>query len=219
MQSKLLKLQLELLPSKRNKFWEYIVKTKIENQIGVLNVTTCDIDLIRKMKEMKNQVKSQDEKNIEGQVAKEYFKSIFGADFIRFSNSPISSALNYGYTIFTGAVIRSVAFSGLNDNIGIWHNSSLNCNNLSCDLVEVFRPIVDFYVYNNLNKLICPLPMEIRKELLNLLNYKIIFDKKKYKVSYAINLFVNEYVNYLKEPLIEKVEMPIFYKNEEGFDG
>lgn len=216
LQSNMLKLQLELLPSKKNKFWETIIKTKIANQMEVLNITTCDMETYNRMKEYRQQVKSGDERNMEGQAAKEYFKSIFGPNFIRFSDSPISAALNYGYSVLTGAVIRSVAFAGLNDNIGIWHHSAQNANNLSCDLVEVFRPVVDYYVYKNLDRLITPLPMEIRKGLLNLLNYYVIFDNKKYQVSYAIGLLVNEYVDYLKNGNIEKISMPIFFKNEES---
>lgn len=215
LQSNMLKLQLELLPSKKNKFWETIIKTKIANQMEVINVTTCDMGIYNRLREYRQNVKSGDERNMEGQAAKEYFKCIFGQNFVRFSDSPISAALNYGYSVLTGAVIRSVAFAGLNDNIGTWHHSAQNANNLSCDLVEVFRPVVDFYVYKNLDRLVTPLPMEIRKGLLNLLNYYVIFDNKKYQVSYAIGLLVNEYVDYLKNGNIEKIKMPIFFKNEE----
>ena len=215
LQSNMLNLQLNLLPSKKNKFWETIIKQKISNQMKVIDKTTCDMITYNRLKNYYNQVKFGDEKNMEGQAAKEYFRSLFGQDFIRFGNSPISSALNYGYSIITGAVIRSVAFSGLNDNLGIWHHSAQNANNLSCDLVEVFRTVVDYYVYNNLNSLTTPLSLETRKDLINLLNYYVLINNKKYQVSYAIGLLVNEYIEYLKNGKIENVYMPEFFVNEE----
>lgn len=214
LQSNMLNLQLNLLPSKKNKFWETIIKQKITNQMNVIDKTTCDMTTYSRLKDYCFQVKFGDEKNMEGQAAKEYFKSLFGQNFIRFGESPISAALNYGYSILTGAVIRSVAFAGLNDNLGIWHHSAQNANNLSCDLVEVFRAVVDYYVYNHLDSLTTPLSIEIRKDLVNLLNYYVLVNNKKYQVTYAIGLLVNDYVEYLKNGKIEDVHMPEFFVNE-----
>ena len=214
LQSNMLNLQLNLLPSKKNKFWETIIRQKITNQMNVIDKTTCDMTTYSRLKDYCFQVKFGDEKNMEGQAAKEYFKSLFGQNFIRFGESPISAALNYGYSILTGAVIRSVAFAGLNDNLGIWHHSAQNANNLSCDLVEVFRSVVDYYVYNHLDSLTTPLSIEIRKDLVNLLNYYVLVNNKKYQVTYAIGLLVNDYVEYLKNGKIEDVHMPEFFVNE-----
>lgn len=214
LQSNMLNLQLNLLPSKKNKFWETIIRQKITNQMNVIDKTTCDMTTYSRLKDYCFQVKFGDEKNMEGQAAKEYFKSLFGQNFIRFGESPISAALNYGYSILTGAVIRSVAFAGLNDNLGIWHHSAQNANNLSCDLVEVFRAVVDYYVYNHLDSLTTPLSIEIRKDLVNLLNYYVLVNNKKYQVTYAIGLLVNDYVEYLKNGKIEDVHMPEFFVNE-----
>lgn len=214
LQSNMLNLQLNLLPSKKNKFWETIIRQKITNQMNVIDKTTCDMTTYSRLKDYCFQVKFGDERNMEGQAAKEYFKSLFGQNFIRFGESPISAALNYGYSILTGAVIRSVAFAGLNDNLGIWHHSAQNANNLSCDLVEVFRAVVDYYVYNHLDSLTTPLSIEIRKDLVNLLNYYVLVNNKKYQVTYAIGLLVNDYVEYLKNGKIEDVHMPEFFVNE-----
>lgn len=214
LQSNLLEKQIELLPSKKNKFWETLIKAKISNQMAVLESTTNVSEIYLHLKDYVQQVKFGDEKNMEGIAAREYFRGVFGEDFIRFSSSPISSALNYGYSVITGAVIRSVAFAGLNDNLGVWHHGAQNANNLSCDLVEPFRPVVDYYVYNNLANLAIPLPMEVRKGMVNLLNYYVMVGDKKYQVSYAINLLVNAYVDYLKSGDISRVKMPAFFVNE-----
>lgn len=208
LQSEILKLQLAFLPSKKNKFWETIIKAKISNQMSVINACTCDMLTYSRMKDYLTQVKFGDEKNMEGLAAKEYFKSLFGPNFVRFNETPISAALNYGYSILTSAVIRSVAVAGLNDNLGIWHHSAHNANNLSCDLVEVFRPAVDYYVYQNMERLITPLPMEIRKDLINILNSYVNMQNKKYQLFYAITLLINEYVDYLRNGNIDSIFMP-----------
>ena len=209
LQSSLLRLQLDLLPSKKNKFWEMVIRRKIENQMCVLEKTVNDLDSYARLKECLSMVKFGDEKNMEGMAAKIYFRALFGDDFIRFGESSISSALNYGYSILTGAVIRSVAFSGLNDNLGIWHHSSKNANNLSCDLVEPFRPIVDYFVFNHLLSLTIPLSMDIRKGLLGLLNSPVYMSNKQYQVSYAIQLFVNGFIDYLKNGDIQRISLPV----------
>ena len=81
-------------------------------------------------------------------------------------------------------------------------------------MVEVFRAVVDYYVYNHLDSLTTPLSIEIRKDLVNLLNYYVLVNNKKYQVTYAIGLLVNDYVEYLKNGKIEDVHMPEFFVNE-----
>jgi CRISPR-associated protein Cas1 len=219
LQSQMLSLQIDFLPSKKNKLWEFIIKQKITNQLKVLEETTNDEKTYLEMKGYLSNIKFGDEKNMEGLAARAYFRTLYGPDFIRFGNSPISSALNYGYSILTGAVIRSVAFSGLNDNLGIWHCNVKNANNLSCDLVEPFRQVVDYYVFNHLSELTIPLSKDIRHSLINLLNYYVLVNGKQYQVSYAISLLVEDYVEYLKNSDISLVGLPIFYVNEETRDG
>lgn len=210
-QTENLKRQIALLPSKRNKIWEVIIKTKIRNQARVIECTSQDEYVHDELLDYLKNVKFGDENNMEGSAARVYFRSLFGPTFIRFGDTPISSALNYGYSILTGAVIRSCAFSGLNGNLGIWHDNASNANNLACDLVEPFRPVVDYFVYKNIASLTVPLSKEIRKGLIDLLNSYVMIDKRRYQVSYAIGLLVNNYVEYLETGDISCVHPPEFF--------
>lgn len=215
-QSGMLSLQMNLLPSKKNKLWETIIKAKISNQMEVLKNAVNDIDSYKTMAEYVKNVKFGDENNMEGIAAKCYFRSLFGPSFIRFSESPISAALNYGYSIFAGLLIRDCAFNGLNGNLGVWHDNVQNANNLAYDLLEPFRPVVDYYVYNNLARLTTPLSKEVRCDLINLVNYYVMVKGKKYQVSYAMNLLVNDFMRYLTSGNIAEFNMPSFFPNEES---
>lgn len=219
LQSDLLNLQINLLPSKKTKLWDMIIRQKIANQMAVLENTVNDGASYLRLKEYREGVKFGDEKNMEGQAAREYFRALFGEDFIRFGGGPVSSALNYGYSILTGAVIRSVAFNGLNDNLGIWHSNAKNANNLSCDFVEPFRQIVDYFVYTHLGGLDNPLSLQIRGGMVNLLNSQILVAGKKYQVSYAISQFVSQFATYLRTGDISMVSFPEWIRPEPQDNG
>lgn len=214
-QSGMLALQMSFLQSKKNKMWETIIKAKIANQMKVLEHTTNDTDSYKKMETYIKNVKFGDENNMEGIAAKCYFRALFGESFIRFSESPISAALNYGYSIFASLMIRNCAFNGLNGNLGVWHNNMQNANNLAYDLIEPFRPVVDYYVYNNIERLTIPLSTEVRRELINLVNEYVLVKDKKYQVSYAMNLVVNDFMRYLTSGDINDVSMPSFFLRDD----
>jgi len=215
-QSETLNLQIGQLPSKKNKLWEMIIRQKIANQAEVLRQTVNDESACVLMKDYREQVKSGDEKNMEGIAARLYFKTLFGEQFIRFGESAVTSALNYGYSILTGALIRSIAANGLNGNLGIWHRGAQNANNLACDFVEPFRQVVDFFVYRHLSELTLPLSRACRGGLINLLNYSVEVRGKKYQVSYAMSQFVSDFLNYLKSGDITLMAFPLFFVNEES---
>lgn len=205
-----LKAQIELLPYKKKKLRETIVKTKIKNQINVISATIDDDECLVRLKNYLDNVKPGDEKNMEGVAAREYFSKLFGEDFIRFSDSPLSIALNYGYSIIASAVIRQVAFSGLEDNLGIWHDAIQNSNNLSYDLIEPFRQVVDFFVYSHQDEINLPLSHEIKIGFINLLKQVVFINGKYCKLNYAIELAVNSFVEYLDSGDIKSIQLPLY---------
>jgi CRISPR-associated protein Cas1 len=218
-QSETLNLQIGELPSKKNKLWEMIIRQKITNQAEVIRQTVNNEDSWSLMKGYLEQVKSGDEKNMEGIAARLYFKTLFGDNFIRFGETAITSALNYGYSILTGALIRSIAANGLNGNLGVWHRGAQNANNLACDFVEPFRQVVDYFVFKHLAEITIPLSKSVRGGLINLLNYYVEVRGKKFQISYAMSQFVSDYLNYLKEGDIALMAFPSFFVNEgDGLD-
>lgn len=191
-------LQLGLTEENKLNLWQSIVKKKIENEIIALEMTTQDESVINKLKQYLKEVEIGDSTNREGLAAKIYFRSIFGSQFIRFYDDSINSALNYGYTIIKSCILRTIVRFGLNSFLGIHHHSKTNNFNLAFDLIEPYRSIVDLYVYNNQDRIEFPLSFEIRKELIDLLNYEVISNNMHCTIEYSIELLVKSYIKSLE---------------------
>ena len=59
---------------------------------------------------------------------------------------PINAALNYGYSIVLSVFNREITANGYLTQLGLFHDNMFNQYNLSCDLMEPFRPFVDIAV-------------------------------------------------------------------------
>lgn len=199
--------QLEIDDSIKNKFWNQIVKRKIENSIRVLEMTSKEEFPISKLTEYINEITDGDSKNREGLAAKMYFRSLFGSDFIRFYDDNVNAALNYGYTIIASAIIRNLAVYGLNTYLGIHHSSKINNFNLAYDFLEPYRSVVDKFVYDNQDDIVLPLSFEFRKKLINLLNKEVLHQNKKYTIEYSIGLLIKSYIKSFSSGEI-KLDLP-----------
>ena len=92
-------------------------------------------------------VKSGDPENMEAQADRRYWQLLFGPDFQRerFGEMP-NPLLNYGYTVLRAATARAVAAAGLHPSLGIHHHNRYDAMCLVDDLMEPFRPAVDYAV-------------------------------------------------------------------------
>jgi CRISPR-associated protein Cas1 len=93
-------------------------------------------------------VRSGDPENIEAQAAKRYWVLLFGEGFRRdrYAEGP-NSFLNYGYTVLRAATARAVLSAGLHPTLGLHHSNMQNAMRLVDDLMEPFRPLVDYGVW------------------------------------------------------------------------
>lgn len=173
-----------------------IVKYKIENQIEILKQNNKSHEVIKKLYEFVDSIELDDRTNREGLAAKMYFRELFGSDFIRFDDDVINAGLNYGYSIFRSLITSIIVAKGYIANIGIFHKGKQNMFNLSDDIIEVFRPIVDDYVYNTMHDEIL-FKQEHREKLIQLTNKKILIDSRKQTVANAINQYLDSIFNYL----------------------
>ena len=146
-----------------------IIKYKILNQIEILKMNNKSFDVI---------------------------KALFGNDFIRFDDDVINAGLNYGYAIFRSLITSIIVAKGYLANIGIFHKGKQNMFNLSDDIIEVFRPIVDDFVYKEMSEDIL-FKQAHRESLIQLANKKIEIDDRKQTVSNAIHLYLDSVFNYL----------------------
>lgn len=167
------KINLQITSSKplEKRLWQQVVKAKILNQAAILSHFNGDDE--KQLLELAKKVSSGDKENLEAQAARKYWQRLFGPDFRRnFENSGINSMLNYGYAILRSATARAIFSSGLHPAISIHHSSQENAFCLVDDLMEPFRPIVDFLVKKiaQENAEISELTPEIKKSLTKILN-------------------------------------------------
>ena len=114
----------------------------------------------------------------------------------------VNSALNYGYSILLSAVNREIVSCGYITQLGIMHKSEYNYFNLGCDLMEVFRPVIDDYVYSHLGE---NFDEQYKLGLINSLNAKVKIEDSQYFLTNAISLYVLSIAKALEEKDTEKI--------------
>ena len=149
-----------------------------------------------------------DATNREGHAAKVYFNALFGMDFSRSAEIPVNAALNYGYSILLSAFNREIVANGYFTQLGICHNNMFNQFNLSSDLMEPFRILVDRYVYFMKSD---KFTSEEKQKLINLLNDEVIIDTKRNYVNNAIKIYCKSVFNAINE---NDTALLKFYKYE-----
>ena len=158
-----------------------------------------------------DEVELDDVTNREGLAAKMYFREMFGDDFVRFDEDVINAGLNYGYSIFRALISSIIVAKGYLPNLGIFHRGKQNMFNLSDDIIEVFRPIVDHYVCNHMMEDIL-FKQEHREALIQLTSKKIEIDGRKQTVSNAIYVYIESIIKELETDEVAYIfPLPILY--------
>ena len=184
-QRKLLTAQFEMGKPLKKQLWQRIIIQKIRNQAECLRL--LGKDRWEEIRQLADQVLSDDSDNREAVAAALYFPLLFGEGFSRSDDDPRNAALNYGYAILRGGIARNLVVHGLEPCIGLHHRSELNNFNLADDLIEPFRPIVDLYVAQNFSKEDEVLTPKQKAGLFNLTNYLVKQGGRKYRVMLAID--------------------------------
>ena len=162
-----------------------IIAQKITNQALLLR--KCGFDERAEMLEdYVAEIELDDAGNREGHAAKVYFNTLFGKDFSREKDCAVNAALNYGYSVMLSDINRAVVACGRSTQIGINHCNEFNEFNLSCDLIEPFRVIVDEYVFEQGNR---EFGKDYKFDLVGLLNKRVRLDRE-YSLHDAIGVYV-----------------------------
>lgn len=183
--SKMIKEQISWKATDKDKMWAEIVKNKIMNQAL----------LLRKLKSSKyelvlsyvDEVVNGDKTNREGHAAKVYFNALFGNKFVRNADDSINAALNYGYAILLSTINKEIINNGYLTQLGIHHKNEFNEFNLTCDLMEPFRIVVDNFVYYNKDR---KFDTEYKMDIVNILNNTFNYLNKNYTLKDIIKMFV-----------------------------
>lgn len=202
---KVLKDQLSQSAAFTKRIWQSIIKQKLKNQGLCLEIAKNDG--YKFLYKLSQDVESGDKGNREAIGAKYYFKSLFGEKFNRNDVNGINSALNYGYTIIRSAVARSLVMYGFNTSLGVFHCNELNSYNLADDFMEPFRPIVDLWVYKNIN-MDDDLTKENRIALVDLINYDCIIEGKNHSILNAIDKMVASYTTACNKKDYRLIKLP-----------
>lgn len=136
--------QIETSVPVRKRTWQAIVRAKILQQATVLSHFTGEHGGLRPMA---RRVRSGDPENLEAQAAQRYWPRLFGKDFRRQRGAEgVNALLNYGYAVIRAAVARAVVAAGLIPSLGVHHRHRANPFCLADDLLEPYRPYVDWRV-------------------------------------------------------------------------
>lgn len=137
--------QADLAQPRKKRWWQAVVRAKISAQARTLTRaqgTDYGVGAMAK------RVGSGDPQNVEAQAARRYWTALFGnTGFQRGNEDDVRNAhLNYGYAILRASVVRALCASGLQPAFGLHHRNAQNPFALGDDLMESYRPVVDWAV-------------------------------------------------------------------------
>ncbi len=136
--------QAEAAEPAKKQIWRALVSAKLVQQGAVLEHFVGEPF---GLPEMARRVRSGDPDNLEAQGAQRYWPALFGKDFRRDRSAEgINAALNYGYAVVRAAAARAVVAAGLLPSLGVFHKNRSNPFCLADDLLEPYRPYVDWRV-------------------------------------------------------------------------
>ena len=187
--------------------WTNIISEKIRKQAEFLGELGNEREAEMLLSYI-SEIEFGDETNREGHAAKVYFNSLFGKDFTRQNDSPTNAALNYGYSLILSCFNREIVALGYTTKLGLFHDNMFNCFNLSSDLMEPFRPLVDREVCTMFGD---AFGKEEKAQLLGVLNQNVQFCGKSQTVANAIRLYCKCVTDALCENDLGKLR---FYRNE-----
>lgn len=198
--------QIEWTKDDKDHIWTEIVSEKIKQQ--ALMLQRYQKEEANMLFEYMEEVEFGDITNREGHAAKVYFNTLFGKKFTRTDENPINAALNYGYGIILSIFNREIVSSGYLTQIGLFHDNMFNQFNLSSDLMEPFRPLVDQLVVELKPE---KFETEEKRKMLELLNKDVEICGKMEVVTNAIKIYCRSVFDALNDRDISLIR---FYYNE-----
>ncbi len=202
--------QVEMSEPLKKRLWQEIVKAKINNQAMCLEIFNCAN--FTKLREIAKLVQSGDVKNSEAFAAGIYWKSLW-ENFSRNDDADIrNSALNYGYAIVRGCVARAVVGAGLLPCFGVHHANKLNQFNLVDDLMEPFRPFVDYVVSKMNFEDKTELSVSDKGYLASVLTHNCLVDGEEIVLLKACEVLAVSVAKSIRQKDVKKLQIPVLKK-------
>ena len=191
--SKKIIMQSKWTKKKKDELWQLIVKNKITNQALLLSkIKSSNYNLVLSYA---SNVAIGDKTNREGHAAKIYFNSLFTKKFVRNGKDDINAALNYGYAVLLSTVNKEIISNGYLTELGIHHKNEFNPFNLTCDLMEPFRIIIDNFVYFNKDR---EFNVAYKMDIVNIFNGKYKYNNRQYILKDIIKIYTKNIFDYLE---------------------
>ncbi|MBI1402152.1 MAG: type II CRISPR-associated endonuclease Cas1 [Porphyrobacter sp.] len=179
--------QVEAGAPLRKRLWQALVAAKLRQQGRVLKETGKDD---AGLTALAGRVRSGDPDNLEAQGAQRYWPKLFGRKFRRDRSADDANALlNYGYAIVRAACARALVASGLIPSLGVWHRNRSNPFCLADDLLEPWRPIVDWKVHGIMQDAEAPKNLDdrsTRAALLAIFNETVLLASRRWPLLLGI---------------------------------
>lgn len=183
--SKQIKKQMQWKKANKDIVWSKIIENKILNQAILLKKE--HMDKYKLLHDYINDIQTGDKTNREGHAAKVYFNELFGKNFSRNDDNSINAALNYGYAVLLSTINKEIISNGYLTQLGIHHKNEFNEFNLTCDIMEPFRIVIDRFVYDNQNR---KFDSQYKLDLVNIFNSYYQYAGKKYVLKDIIKMHV-----------------------------
>lgn len=187
----------------KKELWKQIVFQKILNQNSLLKrrrVGTYYTDLLDRYL---TEIEPADVTNREGLAAKVFFAGLYGKDFIRGSKDVENCALDYGYQMLLSCFNREIKACGYLTEIGIHHQNQHNFFNLSSDLMEPFRPLVDEIVISNNFNVFGTEEKRIMQEVLHM---SVVIQNQNQVTTKAIKIYTKSILDSLLERTLKNIK-------------
>lgn len=156
---------VSMSPQVKAQLWQKTIDAKCQNQFLLARFLAPEDVRLRGMEQTVNGKKPHKEA-----VCAKIFWSIIGEvvgekEFVRERQSGgLNNLLNYGYAVLLSTVLQKLFGVGLDPTFGIGHLSRERSTPLAYDLMEPFRPCVDWRVIQWLRQANDPSAMEVTKE-------------------------------------------------------
>ncbi len=196
--------QIHMAPERVGTLWRRMITRKIENQARALTLLG-----LGGAEEVLSYIALIDEVGIdaaEAGAARVYFQ-YYHPGLNRRDDDPMNSCLNYGYSIIRNTLSRTLIANGFLLAWGLHHRSRFNAYNLSDDLIEPFRPMVDICAHSVVRANL-ELTRAQRRELAQVLYHTCRVGDKKVSATAAIDLVVEDIRRYIAGET-EIVHLPV----------
>ncbi len=194
--------QIERNSDFENKLWKKVLFSKVTNQaktLDLMGVKEHNIyNLINKV--------LLNEANIAKQYWHEYFTKLGNPIKREHYNAENfeNGCLNYGYAVINSLVYRSIIIHGLIASLGIHHKGKYKSTPLVYDLMEPYRPFIDYYFYRFVQENVSEYKNLNYKAWFKFLagcikNYRLKVNNVSYKLIDTIDIYIEKIVeSYLK---------------------